>query len=358
MSDLGEFSPKGILQEGWSAQVDDYPIVCGWILSDKALVVGDVQGGLYSFEGKSGSTIWRRKEVHQGGLLALSIHPKGQIFATAGQDGRVCIWEAKEGDLIRDLGLGKGWVEHLKWSPDGRFLAVVFSRYVFLFDAEGKEQWRSDEHPSTVSAIAWAQTNELATACYGRVTFFDVVSDQVTQKLEWQGSLVSMVLSPDGDIVACGSQDNSVHFWRRSTAQDAEMTGYPAKPSQLAFDYTGTVLATGGSERVTVWSFQGDGPEGTVPGELELHTEPISSLAFSNQRMLLASGSRDGSICIWSLQNNGHGNLLAGVLTGGHVGAIAWRADDFSIAAVNSKGVINIWNLKIPPKGFHENNKK
>ena len=34
-------------------------------------------------------------------------------------------------------------------------------------------------------------------------------------------------IKPDGDIVACGSQDNSVHFWRRSTGMDAEMTGYP-----------------------------------------------------------------------------------------------------------------------------------
>ena len=55
-----------------------------------------------------------------------------------------------------------------------------------------------------------------------------------------------MVLSPDGGIVACGSQDNSVHFWRRSTGQDSEMFGYPGKPSALAFDDTGTLLATGG----------------------------------------------------------------------------------------------------------------
>ena len=31
------------------------------------------------------------------------------------------------------------------------------------------------------------------------------------------------------------------------------MSGYPSKPSTLAFDETGTLLATGGSEIVTVW---------------------------------------------------------------------------------------------------------
>ncbi len=345
-----------MLHEGWSAQVDDYAITCGWALGGNSFVVGDAAGGLYAFAGKSGNPLWKLKDVHAGGLLCLSIHPEGDIFATGGQDGQVLILDAKEGAPIKVLNLGKGWVEHLNWSPDGQFLAVVFSRHVYVFDADGIEQWRSDEHPSTVSAIAWSKSNELATACYGRVTFFDVINDHVNQTLEWQGSLVSMVLSPDGDVVACGSQDNSVHFWRRSTSQDAEMTGYPGKPSVLAFDQTGSVLATSGSERVTVWSFQGNGPEGTVPGELELHSGTISSLAFSHRGSLLASGARDGSVFVWLLQKNGHGDPLGGASTGHLISSISWRPDDCALAAVNSKGTITIWNFKIrtkaSPKGF------
>jgi len=350
------FTPKGMLHEGWSAQVEDYAIVCGWTLGGKALLVGDVAGGLYLFEGKSGSPLWQKKEVHKGGLLALSIHPDGDIFATSGQDGRVLIWNSEEGESTKIIELGDGWVEHLRWSPDGRFLAVAFSRRVHVYGIDGHEHWKSGEHPSTVSSIAWSKSNELASACYGRVTFFDVVSDQVNQKFEWQGSLVSMALSPDGDVVACGSQDNSVHFWRRSTNEDSEMTGYPGKPSQLAFDQTGMVLATGGGERITVWSFQGNGPEGTVPGELDLHIGAISSLAFSNRGSLLASGSRDGSVFVWLLQKNGHGEALGGAFVGGRVEAIAWRPDDCALAAVNANGGINVWDfknrIKTSPKGF------
>ncbi len=358
MPDIRELNPKGsgMLHEGWSAEVEDYAIACGWTLGGKAFLVGDSSAGLYAYDGRSGATLWQKKESHKGGLLSMSIHPEGHLFATSGQDGRVFIWNSKEGEQTKSLVLGKGWVEHLKWSPDGRFIAVAFSRYVYVFGADGQQHWRSDEHPSTVSAVAWSNSNELATACYGRVTFYDVIRDQVNQKLEWQGSLVSMVLSPNGDIVACGSQDNSVHFWRRSTAKVAEMTGYPGKPSQLAFDLTGTVLATGGSERVTVWSFQGDGPEGSVPGELALHSDSISSLAFSNQGMLLASGSRDGSVLVWSLQNNGHGDAVGGAFVGDRVEAIAWRPDNCALAAVDANGGIHLWEfknfIKTSPKGF------
>ncbi len=158
--------PKGVLRPGWSASVEDYAIAGGWTRNGEALVVGDVAGGVYAFEGKSGASAWARQ--------------------------------------------------------------------VRAYDADGREVWRFDDHPSTVSAIAWSSAGELAMACYGRVSFFDASIGELSQKLEWKGSLVSMVLSPDGDIVACGSQDNSVHFWRRSTEEDFMMSGYSGKPAVLA----------------------------------------------------------------------------------------------------------------------------
>ena len=90
--------------------------------------------------------------------------------------------------------------------------------------------------------------------------------------------------------MACGSQDNTVHFWRRSTEEDSMMSGYPVKPSALAFDDSGALLATGGGEAVTVWSFHGRGPEGTTPGVLEFHAQPVTTLSFAPGAMLLASG--------------------------------------------------------------------
>ena len=285
--------------------------------------------------------------MHQGGLLALSIHPKGNLFATSGQDGSVLIWESKNGEIIQLVKSGKGWVEHLAWSGDGHHLAVAAGRNVHLYDKNGIEQWKTDAHTSTVSAISWTKPDELATACYGQVTFFNITEQTVKQKLEWQGSLVSMVLSPDGDIVACGSQDNSVHFWRRSTGLDAEMTGYPGKPSQLAFDQSGKFLATGGSDQIIVWNFQGDGPEGSLPGQLVLHPEPISSLAFANKGLVLASGSRDGSVFVWFLDKNGDGNPLGGAFVGERISSLCWKPNDSALAAIDANGGINAWEFKI-----------
>ncbi len=345
MSDLNGDSPGGVLRPGWSAMVGDYAIAGGWTPGGEALVVGDVAGGVYAFDGKSGATIWGQRGGPEGGVLAVAIHPNRPAFATAGQDGRVLVWSAAEGRTSLVIDVGSGWVENVAWSPNGKWLAVSCARQVHVYGADGVRIWRSDDHPSTVSAIAWSSPEELATACYGRVTFFDASSGKPRQKLEWKGSLVSMALSPDGDIVACGSQDNSVHFWRRSTEEDSMMWGYPAKPSALAFDDTGTLLATGGGEAVTVWSFQGRGPEGTQPGVLEHHAQTVTTLSFARRGMRLASGGRDGRVVVWSLGRDGQGDAIGAAPVADVVGALYWRPDGRALAALDAQGGATVWQV-------------
>ena len=66
-------------------------------------------------------------------------------------------------------------------------------------------------------------------------------------------------------------------------------------------------LATSGGNCATVWSFDGDGPEGTQPGELEGHIAPITSLSFTRQGRRLASGGRDGVVVVWDVRKDGVG---------------------------------------------------
>ena len=344
MSDLNVDRTTGVLRRGWSAAVDDYAIAGGWTRRGAMLVVADAAGGVYAFDGKSGRSAWSR--THDGGVLAMAIHPSGTTFATAGQEGRVLVWSVGEGRAEQTIDVGTGWVDNVAWSPDGRWLATSCSRQVRTYDADGAEAWCSDDHPSTVSAITWSRDGELATACYGRASFFDGATGELRQKLEWKGSLVSMALSPDGDIVACGSQDNTVHFWRRSTEEDSMMSGYPGKPSALAFDDAGTVLATSGGERVTVWSFHGGGPEGTRPGVLDLHVEPVTTLAFARRALRLASGGRDGAVVVWSLRKNGEGGPVGAAAVAGVVAELYWRPDGRALAALDAQGGVTAWRVR------------
>ena len=336
----------GVLRPGWSAAVDDYAMAGGWTLRGEVLIVADATGGVHAFDSKTGTSIRTEQGAHDGGVLGVAIHPNQATFATAGQDGRVLVWNVTDGWSKHAIDVGAGWVENVAWSLDGQWLAASCSRQVSIYDADGGESWHSDDHPSTVSAIAWSSAGELGTACYGRVTFFDASTGKVRQKLEWKGSMVSMALSPDGDIVACGSQDKSVHFWRRSTAQDSMMSGYPAKPSALAFDDAGTFLATSGGDSVTVWSFQGGGPEGTQPGILEFHDQPVTSLSFAPHELRLASGGRDATVVVWSLQKDGEGSPIGIATVTDVVAELYWRSDGRALTALDASGGVTVWRIK------------
>ena len=50
MPDIEPFSPRGMFHEGWTAEVNDYAIACGWALKGKQFIVGDVAGGLFAFD--------------------------------------------------------------------------------------------------------------------------------------------------------------------------------------------------------------------------------------------------------------------------------------------------------------------
>ena len=346
MPKLAKNKPHGVLQNGFFATVNDYPIAGGWGLKGKLFAVGDASGSVHAFDGTSGQEIWKHPQAHIGGIMSMSVSPNGAQLASVGQDGQLAIWNFADGQLQHRTEIASGWVEHVAWSQDGNYLAVSAGRVVTNLSSSGEKIWSSKNHPSTVSALGWVTDQELSTACYGRVTFFNSSSGLENERLEWQGSLVSLALSPDGNIIACGSQDKSVHFWRRSNGQDSMMSGYPWKPSELAFSHDGLLLATGGGEDVTIWSFEGKGPEGTTPGVLEFHQAPVCSLAFSPHQRHLASGCREGGVVVWSVGKKGSGRGLGGAPVNGSVENVYWRPDGRSLAAIDAEGGITVWRVK------------
>ncbi|MCY3824811.1 MAG: WD40 repeat domain-containing protein, partial [Nitrospinae bacterium] len=104
-----------------------------------------------------------------------------------------------------------------------------------------------------------------------------------------------------------------------------------------------TLLATGGGEAVTVWSFQGDGPEGTRPGVLEFHAQPVTTLAFARRGMRLASAARDGAVVVWSLERDGEGRPIGTAVLADIGAQLYWRPDGRALAALDAQGGVTAW---------------
>jgi len=347
----------GVLTLGWRVRVGDYARCLAWGAGGQRLMVGDAAGALTCLDGVTGAVRWQI-QAHDGGVLALAAHPSRPLLASAGADGRACLWDLGGDDLggcdpggrmapapLAELPGDAAWVEHLAWSPGGIRLASASGRFVRLWDAAGAPLARSQAHTSVVAGLAWCGDDEVATACYGRVSFLDAATGLTRETLAWKGSLISLEVSPDGAIVACGSQDRSVHFWRRQTGADSMMSGYPAKPAALAFDQCSRLLATSGADDVTVWSFSGAGPEGTRPGLLQAHEGAVSALAFAHRGARLASADRVGLVLLWDLDDRGDGRPIGAAPATAAVETLAWHPDDRALAAADAAGGVSLWTI-------------
>ena len=265
------------------------------------------------------------------------------MLAAGGADGalRLCAGGGQQSVIP----LGRAWLEQLAWSPDGTRCAVAAGREIVHVDAMGQVGRRSGPLESTVTGLAWRSGGkQLVSSCYGGVRVLEGTALEVTRRLPWKGSILTLALSPNGRIVAAGCQDDTVHFWRFANGEDAQMTGYPAKPTSLSWRADSRALATNGGSTITVWPFDGRGPQGRALLELAGHDKPVSTVVFAPFGAALASGCSGGRLCLWAPDQSTV--PIASVQMGAGVERLAWGGRDFrSLAAADAAGVVCVWRV-------------
>lgn len=305
-----------------------------------ALGLGD--GSVLVVEAEKGETRWRR-EAHREGVLGLEFSPDGNKLVTWGQDPSARVWST-QGDLLSDLPGDSAWVELARWSPRGDRLATAVGKKVRIWTKAGAPIVETEPLPSTVADLAWRTDGSALAACaYGGVHLWTVAANAKARHLPFKGSLVSLAWSPDMKVIACGSQDCSVRFWRLATGRDSEMRGYPFKPRALAWDATSSLLATSGDATPTLWDFRGKGPEGTAPIRLASHAGIVTTLQFHPRKDLLLSGSQDTSVIVWEPRKSDR-PLKIGWLED-EVTALAWFPRTSAFVAADCEGTVVAWAM-------------
>ena len=163
--------------------------------------------------------------------------------------------------------------------------------------------------------------------------------------------------SPDSKTVASGGKDNVVRLWDTTErqpsglkkffgfvgAQHPQLTiqGHPVHVHTLAFSPDGKMLA-GGSNDSTVYLW--DAHTGTKFSTFMAHTDRISALAFSPDGKTLASGDVGGELCFWNTANGtkGRANILEPRAT---VSKLLFSPDGKILVSGNGKGTIQLWDV-------------
>jgi WD40 repeat protein len=281
----------------------------------------------------------RRVAVHEGGILESK--SDGTRIITGGDDGKVAATKADGSSEVIATDPKHRWIDHVALGPDG---AVAWSAGKQAFVRPGKGEERSVEVPSTVGALAFLPKGfRLAIAHYNGVSlWFPNAKEAKPEVLEWKGSHLGILFSPDGRFLVTAMQEPTLHGWRIMDGKHMRMSGYAARVRSFDWTVGAKWLATSGSTQLILWPFQTkDGPMGKQPKLLAPTQHRVEVVASHPKQEVVAVGYADGMALLVRVDDGAEillkhpGQAPVTALAWDKAGStIAWGAEDGSAGVV------------------------
>jgi WD40 repeat protein len=299
-----------------------------FVLGEEALLLVPRQGDL------------RRIAAHGGAILSSAADRKRVI--TGGDDGKVVATAADGASAVIAIDSRRRWIDHVAIGPDD---AVAWSAGNHACARAGGGAERVLEVASTVGGLAFLPKGyRLAIAHYNGATLWFPNARAAPDKLEWKGSHLAVIVSPDGRFVITAMQEPTLHGWRLADHKDMRMSGYGARVRSLDWTAGGKWLATSGSTQLILWPFQGrDGPMGKTPRILAPSEAQVEVVACHPKQELAAVGYADGLVLLVRLEDGAE--VLARAPDDSAVAALAWNAGGNLLAFGTEGGLAGIIDL-------------
>ncbi|MEH2265585.1 serine/threonine-protein kinase [Nostoc sp.] len=254
---------------------------------------------------------------HSQAVKSVAFSPDGKILATASDDKTIKLWQVETLKEICTLVGHSHAVKSVAFSPDGQILASgSWDKTIKLWDVNtGREIYTIAGHQLQVNSVAFSPQDQiLASASYDRTIrlwqlrafrgFEEKFENRPCYSLlstlsghAW--AVLTVAFSPDGKILATGSDDNTIKLWEVNTGQlICTLVGHSWSVVAVAFTADGETLLSASCDKIVkLWKVSTAEEIVTLSG----HIDSVSAVAVSKVRQLIASGSKDKTIKLWEL---------------------------------------------------------
>ena len=278
--------------------------------------------------------------VHGGSILCVACD--GERLITGGDDGKLVALDANCEIAIIASDPKRRWIDNVALHPDGA-LAWSAGKTAFVRGAKGDE--KSLDMPSTVGGLAFAPKGlRLAVAHYNGATLWFPNMAAKPEQLEWAGSHLGAVFSPDNKFLVTAMHEPALHGWRLADNRHMRMTGYPGRVRSMSWSCGGKSLATSGADSVIMWPFASkDGPMGKEPMLLASLKARVTVVACHPKQDIVAAGYSNGIVMLLRLGDSGE--ILVRNSGGDPISAIAWNRGGTMLAFAQENGEAGLLEL-------------
>ncbi|KAL1213187.1 Protein ENHANCER OF LHP1 1 [Cardamine amara subsp. amara] len=170
-------------------------------------------------------SIVRVLKGHKGPVTGLDFHPNGELLASLDSTGSVLCWELQNGIVSYtlkgvgpDTGFNTSIVNILRWSPDGRTLAVPGLRNdVVMYDRFTGEKLFAlrGDHLESICYLTWAPNGKyIATSGLDKqVLLWDVEKKQDIDRQKFEERICCMAWKPNGNALSVIDVKGKYGIW-------------------------------------------------------------------------------------------------------------------------------------------------
>lgn len=244
---------------------------------------------------------------HTDFVRAVDVNRDGTLLASGGQDATVRLWDLESYELVATLEGHRGWVNTVAFSPDGtQLLSGSHDDTIRVWNVETRALIGDplDMHTDEVWTVTWnaAGTRFASASADQTVRVWDAVTlEQIGEFTAHTEAVFALAFDPTGTLLASGGESGVILLWNTETDEVTELVGHTGVVRSLAFNVAGIILVSGGEDQVLrVWNVRAGQPFGEP---LRGHVGEIWSVQFLDDPFTVASSAEDGAVFFWDLNN-------------------------------------------------------